>query len=169
MLNFLLIDALDNGELWQRLTRQLLEVLPEATEAPWDDPAALQESLTYLPAERPAGRHMLNESDNVAAVAGTIQSAKGDTHAATLVLECLDRTGKKHDVTEVLALLAGAGDITRASTTVRRAAQLVFVGATRPTHLLVLAAPAEKGRAPYRGLGQAGMAHSPRYGSLLVL
>ncbi|OLZ73369.1 hypothetical protein AV521_04580 [Streptomyces sp. IMTB 2501] len=148
MLNSLLTDALDDEPRWQRLTRQLLEVLPELTQAPWDDAAALQEPMAYLPVENPAARRLISESGNVTSVVGTIQSAKGETHAATLVLECLDRTGKRHDVTDVLALLAGAGDIARASPTVRRAAQLIFVGATRPTHLLALAALRERAE-PY--------------------
>ncbi|MFD7319522.1 hypothetical protein ACFV9D_00290 [Streptomyces sp. NPDC059875] len=80
-------------------------------------------------------------------VAGAIQSAKGETHAATLILECLDRRGHKHDMHETLKLLAG-GDIQRAQVTVQRAAQLIFVGATRPTHLLVPAIQ-RKYAAPY--------------------
>ncbi|MFF7189824.1 UvrD-helicase domain-containing protein [Streptomyces sp. NPDC008222] len=148
LLNSLLTDVLDDEPRWQRLTRRLLEVLPELTQAPWDDAAALQEPMAYLPVENPAARHLISESGTVTSVIGTIQSAKGETHAATLVLECLDRTGKKHDVTEVLALLAGAGDLARASPTIRRAAQLIFVGATRPTHLLALAALRERAE-PY--------------------
>ncbi|WP_030824430.1 hypothetical protein [Streptomyces hygroscopicus] len=69
-----------------------------------------------------------------------IQSAKGETHAATLILECLERSGKKYDVHEVLGLLSRQQDASKALVTVQRAAQLVFVGATRPTHLLAFAA-----------------------------
>ncbi|MEU1185553.1 hypothetical protein ABZ464_49685 [Streptomyces sp. NPDC005820] len=72
-------------------------------------------------------------------VAGSIQSAKGETHAATLILECLERSGKKYDVHEVLGLLSQQQDASQALVTVQRAAQLVFVGATRPTHLLAFA------------------------------
>jgi hypothetical protein len=75
-----------------------------------------------------------------------------------LVLECLDRTGKKHDVTEVLALLAGVGDIARASPTIRRAAQLIFVGATRPTHLLAFAALRERAEPHTEALAERGWA-----------
>ncbi|MGQ4440940.1 hypothetical protein ACN6LI_006245 [Streptomyces violaceoruber] len=73
-------------------------------------------------------------------VAGSIQSAKGETHAATLILECLERSGKKYDVHEVLGLLSGQREASKALVTIKRAAQLVFVGATRPTHLFALAA-----------------------------
>ncbi|MDK1345779.1 hypothetical protein QNO09_21250 [Streptomyces sp. 378] len=75
------------------------------------------------------------DHDVVPSIAGSIQSAKGETHTATLILECLERSGKKYDVHEVLGLLSQQQDASKAAVAVRRAAQLVFVGATRPTHL----------------------------------
>ncbi|MFE5114196.1 hypothetical protein [Streptomyces sp. NPDC056663] len=75
-------------------------------------------------------------------MATSIQSAKGETHAATLILECLeclDSRGRKHDVHETLALVAQSKEVADAPATLRKAAQLLFVGITRPTHLLVLA------------------------------
>ncbi|MER6314759.1 UvrD-helicase domain-containing protein [Streptomyces sp. NPDC001581] len=78
------------------------------------------------------------------AVVGTIQSAKGETHAATLILDCLGRTGKKYDVGQAIAFLAGDGDLLRASATVKQAMQLIFVGATRPSHLLAFATQRER-------------------------
>ncbi|MFJ9155143.1 hypothetical protein ACIRP7_45545 [Streptomyces sp. NPDC102270] len=41
---------------------------------------------------------------------------------------------------EVLGLLSRQQDASKALFTIQRAAQLVFVGATRPTHLLAFAA-----------------------------
>ncbi|MFD8542128.1 UvrD-helicase domain-containing protein [Streptomyces rubrogriseus] len=82
----------------------------------------------------------------VRAVPGTIQSAKGETHAATLILECLEKTGKKFDVTEALRLIAEGSDPLRELKSVQAAVQLVFVGATRPTHLLVLAAHCDRSK-----------------------
>ncbi|MCK9876970.1 UvrD-helicase domain-containing protein [Frankia sp. Ag45/Mut15] len=76
----------------------------------------------------------------VRAVPGTIQSAKGETHAATLILDCLEKTGKKFDVTQALRVLAERSDPQQEPESVQAAVQLVFVGATRPTHLLVFAA-----------------------------
>ncbi|WP_167467458.1 hypothetical protein [Streptomyces rishiriensis] len=73
-------------------------------------------------------------------MATSIQRAKGETHAATLILECLDSRGRKYDVHETLALVAQSKDVADAPITRRKAAQLLFVGATRPTHLLVFAA-----------------------------
>lgn len=72
-------------------------------------------------------------------VATSVQSAKGETHAATLILECLDSRGRKHDVLETLALVAQSKEVADVPITLRKAAQLLFVGITRPTHLLVLA------------------------------
>ncbi|MFE3379461.1 UvrD-helicase domain-containing protein [Streptomyces anulatus] len=80
------------------------------------------------------------------AVPGTIQSAKGETHAATLILECLEKTGKKFDVTEALRMIAESSDPLRELRSVQAAVQLVFVGATRPTHLLVLAARRDRSK-----------------------
>ncbi|MFD5256816.1 UvrD-helicase domain-containing protein [Streptomyces bobili] len=80
------------------------------------------------------------------AVPGTIQSAKGETHAATLILECLEKTGRKFDVTEALRMIAEKSDPLRELKSVQAAVQLVFVGATRPTHLLVLAAHRDRSK-----------------------
>ncbi|MER6081311.1 UvrD-helicase domain-containing protein [Streptomyces sp. NPDC001833] len=82
----------------------------------------------------------------VRAVPGTIQSAKGETHAATLILECLEKNGKKFDVTEALRMIAEGSDPQRELKSIQAAAQLVFVGATRPTHLLVLAAHRDRSK-----------------------
>ncbi|MFD7110991.1 UvrD-helicase domain-containing protein [Streptomyces microflavus] len=147
LLNSMLTETLDSEEQWKLLARKMLEVLPHLVQVPWADSTEAQEPLAYIPANQPPPPRLPQKADYSPSVAGTIQSAKGETHAATLVLECLDSTGKKHDVAEVLALLAGE-DASRASVTVRRVAQLIFVAATRPTHLLVLAALRERAE-PY--------------------
>ncbi|MGW7090497.1 hypothetical protein [Streptomyces sp. NPDC054874] len=82
----------------------------------------------------------------VRAVPGTIASAKGETHTATLVLECLEKSGRKFDVTEALRVLAEARDPQRELKTVQAALQLIFVAATRPTHLLVFAAHRDRSK-----------------------
>ncbi|MFC8208371.1 UvrD-helicase domain-containing protein [[Kitasatospora] papulosa] len=82
----------------------------------------------------------------VRAVPGTIQSAKGETHAATLILECLEKNGRKFDVTEAIRMVLEKSDPQRELKSVQAAVQLVFVGATRPTHLLVLAAHRDRGK-----------------------
>lgn len=114
--------------------RQLKTVGLEFT--PTVEPAAAAGGVLWNSAAVPAVR----------AVPGTIQSAKGETHAATLILECLEKNGKKFDVTEALRMIAEGSDPQRELKSVQAAVQLVFVGATRPTHLLVLAAQRDRGK-----------------------
>ncbi|MER5948973.1 UvrD-helicase domain-containing protein [Streptomyces sp. NPDC001904] len=90
------------------------------------------------------------------AVPGTIQSAKGETHAATLILECLGKTGRKFDVTEALRMIAEGSDPLRELKSIQAAVQLVFVGATRPTHLLVFAAHRDRSKKYADALAGAG-------------
>ncbi|MFD5768264.1 UvrD-helicase domain-containing protein [Streptomyces sp. NPDC127049] len=146
---------------WKSVTARLLELIPDLTQAPLRNSAALTESLRFTSSPESSAIGATADPNvqdlplQVPSVAGSIQSAKGETHAATLLLECLDRRGIKHDIQETLKLLAG-GDIQRAQVTVQRAAQLIFVGATRPTHLLVLATRREHA-APYTdGLAARG-------------
>ncbi|MFF1910995.1 UvrD-helicase domain-containing protein [Streptomyces sp. NPDC058239] len=154
VLRDLLMGACDvNESAWNSATARLLDLVPEIIQSPFRDTATLAEGLTFTPRVESevvgviAEREQTDVTLQVTSVAGSIQSAKGETHAATLLLECLDRRGSKHDVHETLKLLVG-GDIQRAKVTVQRAAQLIFVGATRPTHLLVLATHREHA-APY--------------------
>ncbi|MBB5940323.1 UvrD-helicase domain-containing protein [Streptomyces zagrosensis] len=92
----------------------------------------------------------------VRAVPGTIQSAKGETHAATLILECLEKNGKKFDVSEALRMVVEGSDPQRELKSVQAAVQLVFVGATRPTHLLVLATHRDRGKRYAEAMIDAG-------------
>jgi hypothetical protein len=71
---------------------------------------------------------------------GTIHSVKGQTHAATLLVECVDRHGNS-DAPFMLKALNGS--LTRkdaAKTTVQSILQLGFVAITRPRELLCVAA-----------------------------
>lgn len=74
----------------------------------------------------------------------TIHNVKGETHAATLVLECKDRTGKMRDLKEVVHLLSGEMNATRRNKpTIQRICQLAFVAATRPVACLGFAVAKE--------------------------
>lgn len=95
------------------------------------------------------------------AVPGTIQSAKGERHAATLILECLGKTGRKFDVSEALRMIAEGNDPLRELKSVQaaRAARLrrrdtphSLAGARRPPR------PQQKvrGRDDRRWLGHPG-------------
>ncbi|WNI33398.1 UvrD-helicase domain-containing protein [Streptomyces sp. ITFR-6] len=150
LLHDMLTYPLDSPVEWTVLTARLLRLLPDLTQSPLKGVARLADPLAHIPyvaqpTPTPAPAPVLDalaDADQgvVASVAGSIQSAKGETHAATLILECLERSGKKYDVHEVLGLLSRQQDASRALVTIQRAAQLVFVGATRPTHLLAFAA-----------------------------
>jgi hypothetical protein len=147
----LLLDLLtgraDSDEAaWNSAAARLLELIPELTKVPIRQSSVLGEALCYapLPAASATFDGVVQQAEEgrvwVPSIAGSIQSAKGETHSATLVLECLDSKGKRHDVHEVLKLLAERKDVQQAPATVQRLAQLIFVAATRATHLLMLAA-----------------------------
>ncbi|MDX2546917.1 UvrD-helicase domain-containing protein [Streptomyces sp. WI04-05B] len=144
LLHDLLTSPLDSHAEWAVHTARLLRLLQDLTQSPLKGVARLTEPLAHIPyvAQPAVVRESPADADHdvVPSVAGSIQSAKGETHAATLILECLERSGKKHDVHEVLGLLSRQQDASKALVTVQRAVQLVFVGATRPTHLLAFAA-----------------------------
>lgn len=67
---------------------------------------------------------------------GTIHSAKGETHAATLVLETFSRT---HDLQKLLPVLTGQINASDLSRTEKNHCKCIYVGMTRPAHLLGLA------------------------------
>jgi hypothetical protein len=67
---------------------------------------------------------------------GTIHSAKGETHAATLVVETFSRT---HDLQKLLPVLTGQINASTLSGTEKNHCKCIFVGMTRPAHLLGLA------------------------------
>ncbi|MFE6699032.1 hypothetical protein [Streptomyces sp. NPDC057718] len=59
-------------------------------------------------------------------------------------------------MTEALRMIAERSDPLRELKSVQAAVQLVFVGATRPTHLLVLAAHRDRSKKYADALGGAG-------------
>lgn len=139
----ILTASIDGETRWICLMERLTNVLCEFSDNTGRVRDTVNESSRYAPpppAPSAAGCEQTGTaSATVRSQFNSIQRAKGETHSATLILECLDRTGKKHDVHEVLSSLAVDGDLGGASSTVRRIAQLVFVGATRPAQLLAFA------------------------------
>ncbi|MFD7645808.1 UvrD-helicase domain-containing protein [Kitasatospora sp. NPDC059795] len=69
----------------------------------------------------------------------TVASAKGETHCATLVLECATKQGRGHDLGSLLPVITGKAPVGRLNATGRHAAMTTFVAATRAKHLLALA------------------------------
>ncbi|MGW0570744.1 UvrD-helicase domain-containing protein [Streptomyces tauricus] len=143
LLHDMLTRPLDSHVEWAVLTARLVRLLADLTQSPLKGVVRLADPLAHVPHVAQLAPTLEEPADNRKglglSVAGSIQSAKGETHTATLILECLERSGKKYDVHEVLGLLSRQQDASEALITVQRAAQLVFVGATRPTHLLAFA------------------------------
>ncbi|MET8430727.1 UvrD-helicase domain-containing protein [Nocardia sp. NPDC004860] len=147
-----LTDPNDDEVSWDRLMKRMTGSLSELSSKAGSVPITLGELAHYvapLPGGSPAAAgHQEAAAETVHSELGSIHSAKGETHTATLILECLNRSGKNYDVHEVLRLLATNGDLSSATRTVQEIAQLVFVGATRPTQLLAFAVDRDRA-APY--------------------
>ncbi|MRH93561.1 AAA family ATPase [Nocardia sp. SYP-A9097] len=148
----ILTDPNDDEISWDGLMNRLTGLLAELSKA---GPVRLTlgEVAHYVAPSVSSSMAVVGERGDAAVETvrsdlGSIHSAKGETHTATLILECLNRSGKNHDVHEVLRLLATNGDLESATSTVREIAQLVFVGATRPTQLLAFAVHRDRG-SPY--------------------
>lgn len=136
LLHDLLTDDIDSAEKWNQLMDRLVSVLPQLTDTPLRVTNRFHEDLSHVSAPRVLTMPENEAGDGI--VASSIQRAKGETHAATLILECLNSGGRQYDVHETLALLT-QGKPENASKPVLKAAQLLFVGVTRPTHFLAMA------------------------------
>jgi DNA helicase-2/ATP-dependent DNA helicase PcrA len=123
-------------DTWAIMTTQYISILASLTGAV-SATDALVGFLQYSAPVGAGGAASAGTEIAARARASSIHAAKGETHSATLILECLERSGRKHDVAETLALIATDSKIMLRS--VRDAAQLIFVAATRPTHLLAVA------------------------------
>ncbi|MEU6002842.1 UvrD-helicase domain-containing protein [Streptomyces sp. NPDC047197] len=137
LLHDLLTADIDSAEQWNHLMDRLKNVLPQLTNTPLRATSRLHEHLSHVPAPPVLIQPDSGTGDGI--VASSIQRAKGETHAATLILECLNSKGQQYDVHETLALLLQNKDPKNASPPVLKAAQLLFVGITRPTHFLAMA------------------------------
>jgi hypothetical protein len=105
-----------------------------------------RERLAYRDRITPAGADVLSAGSGMGhgVYVDTIHNVKGETHAATLVLQCRDSTGKMNDLAEVASLLAGEMDQKRQKLkTMERVCQLAFVAATRPIACLAFAVAKE--------------------------
>lgn len=135
-------DSLDDEQRWETTINGLLQLLVKLTGDQSIEPK--METFAYVPpAYDSPQQHVpsaVRDDCAVSAVAGTIQGAKGETHSATLIVECLDgSSGRQYDVHEVLSRFAGGEGFATSSKTLQRMTELVFVGASRPTRLLAFA------------------------------
>lgn len=86
---------------------------------------------------QPPNRYVYSDREHAIVIdVGTIHSAKGQTHTATLVLETFYKT---HDLSDLLPWLSGYGDKPPMGKERKERMRLVYTAMTRPTHLLCLA------------------------------
>jgi hypothetical protein len=70
----------------------------------------------------------------------SIHGVKGETHAATLVVESF---GRQHDLQQLLPVFTGLTHGSHLKDSLRSHCKRVYVGMTRPSHLLCLGISAE--------------------------
>lgn len=138
----LLVQALtndhDNPEAWQRFTFTLLDAVGEITDYRASEDRYLR-GLASSHTPRPAAIERARTYS-----AGTTAAAKGETHCATLVLECVTAKGNAHDLGPLLSVISGAKPATKIRRSHRHAALTTFVAATRARQLLALAIHLER-------------------------
>ena len=121
-----LLEALD-GVLPAALNAEARAYLKEAT-------------LDHSPRSGGGRKHVYVIGDRkVPLKLGSIASVKGQTHAATLVVQT--KTGRTWDVKLALEVAAGLRRPTAKNRELIKATTNVFVGSTRPRQLLCLALP----------------------------
>ncbi|NII06912.1 hypothetical protein [Luteibacter anthropi] len=99
-------------------------------ETPDDDDA--------LPIERPNGIHVEVNGQSVIISVDTVAMAKGETHLATLYLECFGHPSRRFDVAEALRRLTGRPAERKPPGSLPNLLRHVYVGASRPSRFLCL-------------------------------
>ena len=160
---------LQNGRLaaFQRLCWGVLNPVVALNKGTW--PGHIKELLTILDLPKPTGemQQFLEWTDSTGTDAGngvksaskaqntyqhrtkdallpirfdSIHGVKGETHAATLVVETF---GRQHDLQQLLSVFTGKTHGSRLKDSLRSHCKRVYVGMTRPSHLLCLGISAE--------------------------
>ncbi|MFE2729257.1 UvrD-helicase domain-containing protein [Kitasatospora sp. NPDC059327] len=137
-LRMLLVKALhgncDTPAAWGTFLDRLGELVQEAVGAPvWVEDDTRARWLAYTPAPDTPDESL------PPVLTATVASAKGETHSATLVLECVTKNGKGHDLGSLLPVITGETPASSLRATGRHAAMTTFVAATRARYLLTLA------------------------------
>lgn len=135
-----LLNSKTDASTWHTMSRSYKEVLAAVlgSQPDIDDFLSYSESppMVTKPVSHP-------KIDLAPGQISTTQAAKGETHSATLVLECF--LNGKYDVSEALALVASGRRIgPKTPKTVRQAVQLFFVACTRARYLFVAAVERER-------------------------
>jgi DNA helicase-2/ATP-dependent DNA helicase PcrA len=140
----------DDAEEWGLFARSLVAAVEKLADRPLERSRELRDGLASHSLLREAAR-----TDRLA-IASTTQNAKGETHCATLVLECAMPQGRAHDLAAVLPVIAGTAPLSRLSKSARQAALTTFVAATRPAHLLALAVHRDRAEPHLQALRNSG-------------
>ncbi|MFB7123711.1 UvrD-helicase domain-containing protein [Kitasatospora sp. NPDC056273] len=154
-LRVLLVKALhgdcDTPATWEEFVNRLGELVQEAVGAPvWIDRATHARWLAYTPLPHASGGPLPS------VLTTTVASAKGETHCATLILECATKNGKSHDLGSLLPVIAGEMPASRLKATGRHAAMNTFVAATRARYLLAVAVHEDRANPHLGALGRDG-------------
>ncbi|MEV0536749.1 hypothetical protein [Kitasatospora sp. NPDC050463] len=139
----------DTPAAWEDFVHRLTGLLGELTGAPIQlDPTLHEAWLSYSsPPE---------SNETSLASPSTTARAKGETHCATLVLECATKNGKSHDLGGILPVITGSMSATQLNATSQHAAMTTFVAATRARHALVLAIHRDRAEAHRPALTRDG-------------
>ena len=128
-----LIHPCDAPEVWKAFAQALIDAVAQLAGRTLLQTGQLTELLaayTALPNTTQIDRSVTTS---------TIHNAKGETHCATLVLECPTPQGKFHDLGTLLPVISGIRLVSTLNKTAQEAALTTFVATTRARHLLALA------------------------------
>ncbi|WP_326662910.1 UvrD-helicase domain-containing protein [Streptomyces sp. NBC_00385] len=153
----ILTADLDDPSSWEKATTNLLDLLADLTGMHHQVTPGLRTAwLTHTAAPRAQPALPVGDDANPAVIVTTTASAKGETHAATLILECANHKATAHDLGTLLPVILGDTPSTNLTGPKLHAAQLAFVAATRPRHLLALAIHEERANPHRTALHRAG-------------
>jgi hypothetical protein len=137
-------DRHDDSDTWAEFTRQLIYLLTQLTGELITVEAPVHAAwLSYTPLPNVV-EHSLS-----LVYPSTTARAKGETHCATLILECATKNGRGHDLGSILPVITGAKPVSQLNVSSQHAALTAFVAATRAKHLLALAVHRDRA-APHR-------------------
>jgi DNA helicase II / ATP-dependent DNA helicase PcrA len=127
--------------------RDLQKVIPKLISHFNGDVAGAKEFLemssgkSFVPQSRENTNSNSQKFGNIQIDLGTVHSVKGQTHTATLYIESSYhmRAGVSYESQRLAAQFKGERLRVNAKTRVKESAKMVYVGFSRPTHLLVFA------------------------------
>jgi hypothetical protein len=137
-----------NAGAWPGNMKELLAILDlsEPTEEvlrflEWADSAGTDAGTGVKSSSKTQNIHQHRTKDALLPIRfDSIHGVKGETHAATLVVETF---GRQHDLQQLLPVLTGQTHGSQLKDSLRSHCKRAYVGMTRPSHLLCLGISAE--------------------------